>query len=276
MLFACWLRQIFILQIQFHTVLHSGQSCPLFFFKQLVFLTISYLYFFLLHRFLWRRGRDYTMRMGFLKVLKTQFLCHLIICYVFLVSGFIINLLQICTLPLWPINKQLARKINCRLGYSIASRKSCKAHLGVHLNREMRMSARYYNTVIYSGLTSHHSRTKMQVYYSSEIQSCSRILKSAVLKTVDYLVQVCLFILERQAYSSGQYTFTPIYVQHDVTLHFESAENHILPVFKNHSMVQNKHLCHLFTYVCNGQNQKDALTEIHIHEYVNTFCITNM
>ncbi|XP_065152473.1 1-acyl-sn-glycerol-3-phosphate acyltransferase delta [Paramisgurnus dabryanus] len=59
--------------------------------------------------------------MGFLKVLKTQFLCHLIICYVFLVSGFIINLLQICTLPLWPINKQLARKLNCRLGYSIAS-----------------------------------------------------------------------------------------------------------------------------------------------------------
>ncbi|KAI7805798.1 1-acyl-sn-glycerol-3-phosphate acyltransferase delta [Triplophysa rosa] len=59
--------------------------------------------------------------MGFLKMLKTQFLCHLIICYVFLVSGFIINLLQICTLPLWPINKQLARKINCRLAYSISS-----------------------------------------------------------------------------------------------------------------------------------------------------------
>ncbi|XP_052007003.1 1-acyl-sn-glycerol-3-phosphate acyltransferase delta isoform X1 [Xyrauchen texanus] len=59
--------------------------------------------------------------MGILKLLKTQFLCHLIICYVFLVSGFIINLLQLCTLPLWPINKQLARKINCRLGYSITS-----------------------------------------------------------------------------------------------------------------------------------------------------------
>ncbi|XP_051507421.1 1-acyl-sn-glycerol-3-phosphate acyltransferase delta-like isoform X1 [Myxocyprinus asiaticus] len=59
--------------------------------------------------------------MGILKLLKAQFLCHLIICYVFLVSGFIINLLQLCTLPLWPINKQLARKINCRLGYSISS-----------------------------------------------------------------------------------------------------------------------------------------------------------
>ncbi|XP_073689891.1 1-acyl-sn-glycerol-3-phosphate acyltransferase delta [Garra rufa] len=61
------------------------------------------------------------IRMGILQVLKTQLLCHLIICYVFLVSGIIINLLQICTLPLWPINKQLARKINCRLGYSISS-----------------------------------------------------------------------------------------------------------------------------------------------------------
>lgn len=62
--------------------------------------------------------------MGLLKMLKTQFLCHLMIFYVFLVSGFIVNLLQICTLPLWPINKQLARKINCRLAYSISSRKS--------------------------------------------------------------------------------------------------------------------------------------------------------
>uniref|UniRef100_A0A672S9H9 1-acyl-sn-glycerol-3-phosphate acyltransferase delta n=1 Tax=Sinocyclocheilus grahami TaxID=75366 RepID=A0A672S9H9_SINGR len=59
--------------------------------------------------------------MGTLQVLKTQLLCHLIICYVFLVSGFIINLLQLCTLPLWYINKQLARRINCRLGYSVSS-----------------------------------------------------------------------------------------------------------------------------------------------------------
>uniref|UniRef100_A0A671SBD9 1-acylglycerol-3-phosphate O-acyltransferase n=1 Tax=Sinocyclocheilus anshuiensis TaxID=1608454 RepID=A0A671SBD9_9TELE len=59
--------------------------------------------------------------MGILQVLKTQLLCHLIICYVFLVSGFIINLLQLCTLPLWYINKQLARRINCRLGYSVSS-----------------------------------------------------------------------------------------------------------------------------------------------------------
>ncbi len=76
--------------------------------------------------------------MGILQVLKTQLLCQLIICYVFLVSGFIINLLQLCTLPLWPINKQLARKINCRLGYSISSRKSCK------LSRELTSSKERY------------------------------------------------------------------------------------------------------------------------------------
>ncbi|KAL4641314.1 1-acyl-sn-glycerol-3-phosphate acyltransferase delta [Arapaima gigas] len=59
--------------------------------------------------------------MGLLQLLKSQFLCHLIICYVFLVSGLIVNLLQVCTLPLWRIHKQLARRINCRLGYSISS-----------------------------------------------------------------------------------------------------------------------------------------------------------
>ncbi|XP_015237469.1 PREDICTED: 1-acyl-sn-glycerol-3-phosphate acyltransferase delta [Cyprinodon variegatus] len=59
--------------------------------------------------------------MGLLQFLKSQFLCHLIICYVFLVSGLLINLIQLCTLPLWLISKQLARRINIRLGYCIAS-----------------------------------------------------------------------------------------------------------------------------------------------------------
>ncbi|XP_012672439.2 1-acyl-sn-glycerol-3-phosphate acyltransferase delta isoform X2 [Clupea harengus] len=59
--------------------------------------------------------------MGLLQLLKSQFLCHLLLCYVFLVSGLLVNLLQLCTLPLWAINRQLARKINCRLGYCISS-----------------------------------------------------------------------------------------------------------------------------------------------------------
>ncbi|XP_026872361.2 1-acyl-sn-glycerol-3-phosphate acyltransferase delta isoform X1 [Electrophorus electricus] len=59
--------------------------------------------------------------MGFLGLLKTQLICHLVICSVFLLSGLLINLLQLCTLPLWPVNKQLARKVNCRLAYCISS-----------------------------------------------------------------------------------------------------------------------------------------------------------
>ncbi|XP_029305353.1 1-acyl-sn-glycerol-3-phosphate acyltransferase delta [Cottoperca gobio] len=59
--------------------------------------------------------------MGILQFLKSQFLSQLLICYVFLVSGLIINLLQICTLPLWLVSKQLARRINIRLGYCVSS-----------------------------------------------------------------------------------------------------------------------------------------------------------
>ncbi|KAM6997339.1 1-acyl-sn-glycerol-3-phosphate acyltransferase delta [Tautogolabrus adspersus] len=59
--------------------------------------------------------------MGLLQLLKSQFLCQLILCYVFLVSGLIVNLLQVCTSPLWLVNKQLARRVNVRLGYSISS-----------------------------------------------------------------------------------------------------------------------------------------------------------
>lgn len=55
--------------------------------------------------------------------LKSQFICHLLICYIFIVSGLIINFIQLFTLILWPINKQLFRRINCRLAYCISSRK---------------------------------------------------------------------------------------------------------------------------------------------------------
>ncbi|XP_053317200.1 1-acyl-sn-glycerol-3-phosphate acyltransferase delta [Spea bombifrons] len=53
--------------------------------------------------------------------LKSQFLCHLFISYVFIGSGLVINFIQFCTLPIWPISKQLFRKINCRLAYCISS-----------------------------------------------------------------------------------------------------------------------------------------------------------
>ncbi|KAM4865612.1 1-acyl-sn-glycerol-3-phosphate acyltransferase delta isoform 2-T4 [Thomomys bottae] len=59
--------------------------------------------------------------MDLVGLLKSQFLCHLVFCYVFIASGLIVNTLQLFTLVLWPINKQLFRKINCRLSYCISS-----------------------------------------------------------------------------------------------------------------------------------------------------------
>uniref|UniRef100_A0A6I8N0M8 1-acyl-sn-glycerol-3-phosphate acyltransferase delta n=1 Tax=Ornithorhynchus anatinus TaxID=9258 RepID=A0A6I8N0M8_ORNAN len=62
-----------------------------------------------------------TKNMNLIGFLKSQFLCHLLICYIFIVSGLIINTIQLFTLILWPINKQLFRRINCRLAYCISS-----------------------------------------------------------------------------------------------------------------------------------------------------------
>ncbi|XP_004869047.1 1-acyl-sn-glycerol-3-phosphate acyltransferase delta isoform X1 [Heterocephalus glaber] len=59
--------------------------------------------------------------MDLIALLKSQFLCHLIFFYVFIASGLIVNIIQLFTLVLWPINKQLFRKINCRLSYCISS-----------------------------------------------------------------------------------------------------------------------------------------------------------
>lgn len=59
--------------------------------------------------------------MGVWGFVKTQFVVHLLIGFVFVISGLIINFLQLCTLPLWGYNKQLYRRINCRLSYSLWS-----------------------------------------------------------------------------------------------------------------------------------------------------------
>lgn len=61
--------------------------------------------------------------MDLVGLLKSQFLCHLVFCYVFIASGLIINTIQLFSLVLWPINKQLFRRLNCRLSYCISSRK---------------------------------------------------------------------------------------------------------------------------------------------------------
>lgn len=75
--------------------------------------------------------------MGVWGFVKTQFVVHLLIGFVFVISGLIINFLQLCTLPLWGYNKQLYRRINCRLSYSLWSRKLlaavCGGMVGCHV-----------------------------------------------------------------------------------------------------------------------------------------------
>lgn len=71
--------------------------------------------------------------MGLISYLKTQFILQLLISFVFVVSGLIINFIQLCTCVLWPFNRQLYRRINCRLAYSLWSRESalkpCVCHV---------------------------------------------------------------------------------------------------------------------------------------------------
>ncbi|KAK3510635.1 hypothetical protein QTP70_011900 [Hemibagrus guttatus] len=59
--------------------------------------------------------------MGVLAWLKSQFILQLLIGFVFVVSGLILNFIQLCTCVLWPINRQLYRRINTRLAYSLWS-----------------------------------------------------------------------------------------------------------------------------------------------------------
>nr|XP_020733593.1 1-acyl-sn-glycerol-3-phosphate acyltransferase delta [Odocoileus virginianus texanus] len=66
-------------------------------------------------------GEERIPSMDLVALLKSHFLCHLIFCYVFIASGLIINTIQLFTLLLWPVNKQLFRKINCRLSYCVSS-----------------------------------------------------------------------------------------------------------------------------------------------------------
>lgn len=53
---------------------------------------------------------------------RSMFVTVAFFVYIFLTSGLIVNFLQLCTWPIWPLNKQLYRKINCYLALTIWSR----------------------------------------------------------------------------------------------------------------------------------------------------------
>lgn len=75
-------------------------------------------------------GRGLSV-MGVVAWLKSLFVLQLLIGFVFVVSGLIINFIQLCTCVLWPIDKQLYRKINTRLSYSLWSRELFLSQLNV-------------------------------------------------------------------------------------------------------------------------------------------------
>jgi lysophosphatidic acid acyltransferase/lysophosphatidylinositol acyltransferase len=63
--------------------------------------------------------------MGILQNIKKLLVVQLFLFYVLLISGLIINFLQLLTLIIWPFNKQLYRKLNVHLAYSLWSFLTC-------------------------------------------------------------------------------------------------------------------------------------------------------
>ena len=60
--------------------------------------------------------------MALLDSVKRLFVFQLLLGLVFVVSGLIINFLQLLSCVLWPFNRALYRRLNCRLAYSLWSR----------------------------------------------------------------------------------------------------------------------------------------------------------
>ncbi len=51
------------------------------------------------------------------KKFKSSIIVHMILGYVFVTSGLIVNFLQLMTLIVWPFDRLLYRKLNCYLNY---------------------------------------------------------------------------------------------------------------------------------------------------------------
>lgn len=61
--------------------------------------------------------------MGLLRILQGMIVPQLLLGYIFIVSGLIVNFLMLLSCILWPINRHLYRKINVNLAYSHWCRK---------------------------------------------------------------------------------------------------------------------------------------------------------
>ncbi|KAH9500614.1 1-acyl-sn-glycerol-3-phosphate acyltransferase delta [Bulinus truncatus] len=56
--------------------------------------------------------------MGLIQQLKGMLLSHLLIGYIFIMSGLIVTFLMLCSCIIWPFNRHLYRKINVHLAYA--------------------------------------------------------------------------------------------------------------------------------------------------------------
>lgn len=83
------------------------------FFKINYLLIVNYLLLKLFFSFLFQ---PITMA-GLWTQMKTWSILHFLFCYILLVSGFITCFLMSLTLVLWPLNKDLYRKVNSYLAY---------------------------------------------------------------------------------------------------------------------------------------------------------------
>ncbi len=69
-------------------------------------------------------GCEAAETMGLLAEVKTWWISHLLLFYIVLMSGLVVNFLMLLTFVfVWPFNKDLYRKIVIHLGYSWWSRK---------------------------------------------------------------------------------------------------------------------------------------------------------
>ena len=66
---------------------------------------------------------EYSVTMGLFAEVKTWWISHLLLFYIVLMSGLIVNFLMLLTfIFVWPFNKALYRKIVVHLGYAWWSR----------------------------------------------------------------------------------------------------------------------------------------------------------
>lgn len=100
-----------------------------------------------------------------LSYLKTNLVIHILFTLVFLVSGLIINLLQfIFFVTLWPLNKELFRKINYVFAYIIYS-----SNIFTHYLRKL-------HEIIISLMSNYNAPTYIKNIWCFTVKKCLKFV----------------------------------------------------------------------------------------------------